>query len=104
MVEVRPLVGSSPADAPRFLRGLIAYGGELGFNWAFFTATGQLQKFLRRMRLPLIELASADPRRVPAYQEWGTYYQTGPKVFAIGRAQMSAFLADPKLPPIREAC
>jgi len=92
VVEVSSLVSSSPADSPRFLRSLIAYGGEQGFNWAFFTATGQLQKFLRRMQLPLIELANAEPSRVPMPQEWGTYYQTTPKVFAIDRGQMSAFL------------
>lgn len=104
VVEVSSLVSSSPADSPRFLRSLIAYGGELGFNWAFFTATGQLQKFLRRMRLPLIELANADPSRVPMPQEWGTYYQTSPKVFAIHRAQMSAFLMQTESSGIKDTC
>ncbi|WP_172787633.1 MULTISPECIES: thermostable hemolysin [Bradyrhizobium] len=104
VVEVSSLVSSSPADSPRFLRSLIAYGGELGFNWAFFTATGQLQKFLRRMRLPLIELANADPSRVPMPQEWGTYYQTSPKVFAIDRSQMSAFLMQTGASQMTGAC
>ena len=104
VVEVSSLVSSSPADYPRFLRSLIAYGGELGFNWAFFTATGQLQKFLRRMRLPLIELANADPSRVPTPQEWGTYYQTAPKVFAVERGQMSAFLIQTEPSQMTGAC
>jgi hypothetical protein len=77
-----------------FLRELIRYGGSLGFNWAFFTATDQIQKILRHIELPLIELGIARRDRVATPELWGSYYDRQPKVFAIGRHELGPFFLE----------
>jgi hypothetical protein len=93
IVEVSSLASRTPAASVQFMRSLILYGGTLGFNWAFFTATGRLQKLLRRIRLPLVVLGAASRARVPNPELWGTYYDTDPMVVAIGRDDLAPFLA-----------
>jgi hypothetical protein len=93
IVEVSGLASRSPSLSAFFMKELILYIEELGFNWAFFTATSRLEKLLKRMRLPMIELGAASASRVSSPEVWGSYYQTNPKVFAIGREHLSRFLA-----------
>ena len=71
------------------MRELILYGDTLGFNWAFFTATSRLQKILRRIHLPLIDLGPARRDRVPTPEKWGAYYDNQPRVLAIGRDDLA---------------
>ncbi len=92
IVEVSSLASRTPAASVHFMRELILYGDLLGFNWAFFTATSRLQKLLHRLRLPLIDLGTANAERVPTPELWGTYYETAPRVLAIGRDDLAPFL------------
>ncbi|MGO8955243.1 MAG: thermostable hemolysin [Rhodomicrobium sp.] len=92
IVEVSSLASRTPAISVHFLRELVLYGEELGYDWAFFTATSRLEKLLRRMRLPLINLGAASASRVPTPAIWGSYYETDPRVLAFGREQLAPFL------------
>ena len=92
-VEATGLASRMPALSVHFMRELILYGETLGFNWAFFTATNRLEKLLRRINLPLIELGHARRERVPGPEAWGTYYDNSPTVLAIGREHLAPFLA-----------
>ena len=92
IVEVSCLASRSPAISVKFMRELVLYGEELGFDWAFFTATARLEKLLLRMRLPLITLGKASANRVPNPEIWGTYYETDPRVVAFGRKELLPFL------------
>ncbi len=92
IVEVSSLASRTPAISVQFMQDLVFYGEELGFDWAFFTATSRLEKLLRRMRLPLIHLATADSNRVPSPELWGSYYDSSPRVLAFGREQLKPFM------------
>ena len=86
------------------MTGLVLYGEELGYDWAFFTATSRLEKLLRRMRLPLITLGTASASRVPNPEMWGSYYETDPRVLAFGREQLMPFLRKQEASaPVHEA-
>ena len=103
IVEVTALVSRTPAVSVHFMRELILYGDMLGFNWAFFTATERLEKILRRMGLPLIDLAPAERERVPTPEAWGGYYDNHPKVLAIGRDNLAPFLVPESNAPLAKA-
>jgi hypothetical protein len=92
IVEVSSLASRSQIALVAFVRELIRYGASLDFDWAFFTATDRLEKILRRIELPLIELGDARPERLANRELWGSYYERHPKVFAIGRCDLAPFL------------
>jgi hypothetical protein len=94
IVEVSCLASRAPAISIKFMRELVRYGTELGFEWAFFTATARLEKLLLRMRLPLITLGKASATRVPNPEIWGTYYDTDPRVLAFSHAQLLPFFVE----------
>ena len=53
----------------------------LGYRWVSFIATRGLVNSFRRLGLEPIELASADPLRLPdGGQRWGSYYRHAPMV------------------------
>lgn len=93
IVEVSSFASRTPGSSVRFISELVSYGEGLGFNWAFFTTTSRLRKVLHRTRLPLIDLGVARSSRVPSPELWGSYYQTNPKVLAIGRRDLAPFLS-----------
>ncbi len=98
IVEVSSLASRTPAISVQFMKALISYGEALGYDWAFFTATGRLERLLRRMHLPLIDLGPANSRCVPSAELWGSYYETEPRVLAFGREQLTPFLASKRAP------
>lgn len=93
IIEVTGFASRSPTSAMHFVTCLVLHGERLGYNWALFTATRRLGILLKRMGLPLIELAKADASRIPEPQKWGTYYEDTPKVYLIGRESLTSFLA-----------
>jgi hypothetical protein len=102
IAEVANLASRTPSISVHFMRELILYGDTLGFNWAFFTSTHRLEKVLRRIQLPLIDLGAASRDRVPNPEVWGRYYDSDPKVFAIGRDDLAPLLVrDPDAPLAR---
>ncbi|HUJ96774.1 MAG TPA: thermostable hemolysin [Stellaceae bacterium] len=82
--EVSTLAGRSTDISPEFLRRIAALGMCAGFLWSFFTATAHLRKLLRRLGMPVLELAPAELERVPDPARWGTYYAHSPRVCAVG--------------------
>ncbi len=93
IVEVTGFASRSPASTAQFACDLVLYGEELGYNWALFTATRRLGVLLKRLRLPLVELVTASAGRIPARRLWGSYYDTKPQVFVIGRERLGPFIA-----------
>jgi len=93
--EVSTLVSRTPRLAGRFLVQIAKFGESAGFDWAFFTATGHLQGLLKRLSLPLMEIASADRQRVIEPDRWGTYYDTSPRVYAVHHGGFAAFVQTP---------
>jgi len=92
IVEVSCLASRTPSISAHFMRELVFHGEELGYDWAFFTATSRLEKLLRRIRLPLFNLGRASVDRVPSPGIWGSYYKTDPRVLAFGREHLKPFL------------
>ena len=91
--EVTGLASSAPRVATLFLRRIVAYGELAGFDWGFFTATNRLRELLGRIGLPPLALASADPKRLPNAEIWGSYYAAAPVVCAINRGAATNFLS-----------
>ena len=94
IVEVSSLASRTPAVSVRFMTELVLYGEELGFDWAFFTATKRLEKLLRRMRLPLITLGAASASRVPNPGNVGLLLRNGPESSRLRARAAHAFLAE----------
>jgi hypothetical protein len=62
---------------------------RLGYEWVVVTATRELRNAFARMGLKPLELAPADPARLPdGGARWGRYYANDPIVVAgrIGHA------------------
>ena len=83
--EVTSLASRAPHIVGSFLRKIVACGEAAGFEWAFFTATAPLKALLERIGLPLVPLAVADRARVAHPDDWGTYYELAPSVYAVHR-------------------
>ncbi len=81
--EVTTLVSLSVEASPVFVREIAVFGRRAGFRWSFFTATARLQKLLRQLGMPIVDLSPADPGRVTGAEHWGSYYAHSPRVCAV---------------------
>jgi hypothetical protein len=88
--EVTSLASQAPHIVGSFLRKIVACGEAAGFEWAFFTATLPLKSLLERLSLPLVPLGEADRARVGKPEDWGTYYDLAPSVYAVHRDLVGA--------------
>jgi hypothetical protein len=78
-------IGCLAADHPAAMMHLWLEAAEKLNNGnlvATATLTLPLQKMFRRIGIPLLELATADPAKVHRAVEWGSYYAKAPAVFA----------------------
>jgi hypothetical protein len=67
----------------RMVAALPAYLLAQDCRWIVFTATSAVREILLGFGAPLLELARADGSRVAAARdEWGSYYESDPRVFA----------------------
>ena len=83
IVEVGNLAGRNCRAAMRMVAQLPAYLLGQDFRWIVFTATSTVREILLGFGAPLIELAHAEQARVAGgIDDWGTYYETDPRVFA----------------------
>jgi hypothetical protein len=83
VVEVGNLAGSNCRAAMRMVAALPAYLLAQDCRWIVFTATTAVREILRGFGAPLVELARAERARVVAARdEWGSYYEADPRVFA----------------------
>ncbi len=83
IVEVGNLAGRNCRAAMRMVAQLPAYLLAQEFRWITFTATSTVRELLLGFGAPLVELARAEHARVAGGRDqWGTYYETDPRVFA----------------------
>lgn len=89
IVEVGNLAAERPGSSVDLILLLAAHLDLLGFEWVAFTATSELIGIFRRLGLPPLALAQADPERLgDEALAWGRYYDTRPVVVA-GRIRMA---------------
>ena len=84
IAEVGNLAPASAGQARWLIAALTAYLHATGYTWVVFTAVSTLFNAFTRMGLRPIELAAADVSRLdPALQDdWGSYYDAKPVVYA----------------------
>ena len=103
IAEVGNLAPASAGQARWLIAALTAYLHAAGFTWVVFTAVPTLYNAFARMGLRPIGLAAADVTRLdPALQDdWGSYYEARPVVYAGEISQgfrALNSLIDPALP------
>jgi hypothetical protein len=89
IVEVGNLAATSAGMGRALIPLLARHLHRLGYEWVVFTATRELRNAFARMGLAPLELAPADPARLPDRgARWGRYYANDPIVVAgrIGHA------------------
>ena len=83
IVEVGNLAARNCRAAMRMVAQLPAYLLAQDYRWIVFTATSTVREILLGFGAPLVELAHAERARVAdGADDWGTYYETDPRVFA----------------------
>jgi hypothetical protein len=89
IVEVGNLAAELPGSSVDIICALAAHLDRLGFEWVAFTVTRELVGIFRKLGLPLLALAPADPARLgEEAAAWGSYYDTQPVVVA-GRIRLA---------------
>jgi len=88
-------IGCLAADQPAALMQLLLETAErldTADLIATATLTLPLQSMFKRIGMPLVRLATADPARVHRAVEWGSYYAQAPAIFAGDVASGAAAL------------
>lgn len=89
IVEVGNLAADRPGSSIDVILALARHLDRLGFEWVVFTATRELIGIFRKLGLPPLALAAADPERLgDQASSWGRYYDTDPVVVA-GRLRLA---------------
>jgi hypothetical protein len=85
MMEVGNLSIARPGYARHLVFWLTMHLRNAGMQWALFSAVPALLNNFRRLGVPLLILAPADPAKVSAEVRatWGTYYDQRPQVSAV---------------------
>lgn len=104
IIEIGNLAPSSAGQTRWLITALNAFMRGAGFTHVVFTAGPRLRNAFQRMGLPLTELARASDAALPVEEQknWGSYYQTDPRVYMgeliHGQAALHAFAqSDPNL-------
>jgi hypothetical protein len=94
IVEVGNLAVARAGYARQFIIHLTRHLARRKTEWAVFSAVAQLRNCFRRLGIPLVPLAPADPDRLlpPEREAWGTYYDGAPHVTAVKVAAAVAAL------------
>ena len=89
IVEVGNLASERAGGSIDVILTLARHLQQLGYEWVVFTATRELIGIFRKLGLPLLALAPADPGRLPEpADDWGSYYDSAPVVVA-GRVRLA---------------
>jgi len=97
IVEIGNLAESKPGDARLGIISATMYLHTMGFRWVALTVVPQLVNSFKRLGIELVDLAPADPMRLPEEERgaWGSYYDTNPMVcyadIAAGFASLCEF-------------
>lgn len=99
LVEVGNLSATRPGLGAALLSTLAVHLRARARAFAVFTATAALRRTFARLAVPVHDLAAADGRRLgAALADWGTYYDTDPRVVAVDvAATCEAALGHPEL-------
>jgi len=102
LVEVGNLAARRPGAGATLVVALAELLAALGHEWAVFTGTRALRRLFARLDVPLVDLGSADGRRLgERLADWGRYYEGDPRVTA---ARLSDVVrvgrASPALAPV----
>lgn len=93
LVEVGNFAACSAGDARAVIVHLTERLHAAGVRWVLFAATRQLRNAFDRLHLATVELADADPARLgEGSADWGTYYDTQPKLMFGDVAAGHAYL------------
>lgn len=83
IVEVGNLAAGKSGGSVHVILALAEHLNRLGYEWVTFTATQELIGIFRRLGIPLLALAKADPCRLGDEAcQWGRYYDSEPVVVA----------------------
>jgi hypothetical protein len=88
--EVTTLASRAPLATAEFISEIGTFGEEAGFEWSFFTLTRRLHLMISRLGIAPTFLGEADRRRIPDSEQWGTYYDCEPKVYAVASQRLKA--------------
>lgn len=89
IVEVGNLAAGRVGGSVDVILALARHLDELGYEWVVFTATRELIGIFRKLGLPPLALAPANPERLGREAvAWGSYYESGPVVVA-GRIRLA---------------
>jgi len=81
LVEVGNLALAGPGEARWVIAAMTCFLHACGYRWVLFTAVRPLFNAFQRLGLRPIQLAEADPTRLPdGGRVWGSYYQERPVV------------------------
>ncbi len=88
IVEVGNLSDSTPGMARLSILATTRCLHGMGYRWVVFTGVRRLYNAFHRLGLHPLELAEADPNRLPAGEarRWGNYYRDQPRVY-VGRIE-----------------
>lgn len=106
LVEIGNLVSTWRGSSQMLFIALASLICRSGAEWAVFTATPEVQKLLRRLRVEQYTLCEADGRRLGLQlADWGTYYDTKPTVIAVNaRSAIDIFAKQPVTAMLLSGC
>ena len=89
IVEVGNLAAGRVGGSVDVILALARHLDKLGYEWVVFTATSELIGIFRKLGLPPLALAPANPERLgDEAAAWGSYYDSAPVVVA-GRIRLA---------------
>ena len=103
IMEVVSLASTTPFPVLPMLDKMISWGRDNGMTCGVFTATTPLRRLLRRTGLGFVELASARASMVANPSDWGSYYDTDPRVCAFSEALSKPAVLSPRTNKVQVA-
>jgi hypothetical protein len=96
MVEVGNFAVGAAGGGRWLITALTAYLYSARQTWAVFTCGPELRNAFRRLGVPLVDLASADPCCLDDAERasWGSYYDQQPRIMAANVAASHMVLAE----------
>jgi hypothetical protein len=96
IMEVVSLASTTPFPILPMLDRMISWGRDNGMTCGVFTATTPLRRLLRRTGLGYVELAQARACMVDNPLDWGSYYDTDPRVCAFSEVLSQPVVLSPR--------
>ena len=98
IIEIGNLVATQRGGSQLLFLMLTAVLLPTRYEWVVFTATPQVHKTMSRMGMPLHDLYAADPALLTNshISEWGTYYDSHPRVVSVNVEKVMRLLCQRK--------